>query len=152
MDKISTERNNWFSLLEIWVGKLVPSFIIDERLKERLKAAEAKRIEKERTEKHQKLKGDAKDARSKYRENVMKGIIPVWYTCGWCVKYKLDATPEPSDEEEESSDEEDDGFGAKKKEVDEDPVARRILIIFSKFLNPIRHGAPDPSFNVWGGL
>ena len=40
-------------------------------------------------------------------------------------KYKLDATPEPSDEEEESSDEEDDGFGAKKKEVDEDPVARK---------------------------
>merc|ERR1711913_38964 len=74
---------------------------------ERLKAAEAKRIEKERTEKYQKLKGDAKDTRSKYRE-----------------KYKLDATPEPSDEEEESSDEEDDGFGAKKKEVDEDPVAQ----------------------------
>ena len=37
---------------------------------ERLKAAEAKRIEKERTEKYQKLKGDAKDTRSKYREKV----------------------------------------------------------------------------------
>ena len=46
------------------------------------------------------------------------------------LKYKLDATPEPSDEEEESSDEEDDGFGAKKKEVDEDPVARKIINIF----------------------
>ena len=43
-------------------------------------------------------------------------------------KYKLDATPEPSDEEEESSDEEDDGFGAKKKEVEEDPVARMKII------------------------
>ena len=41
-------------------------------------------------------------------------------------QYKLDATPEPSDEEEESSDEEEDGFGAKKKEVDEDPVARML--------------------------
>ena len=37
---------------------------------ERLKAAEAKRIEKERTEKYQKLKGDAKDTRAKYREKV----------------------------------------------------------------------------------
>ena len=43
------------------------------------------------------------------------------------VQYKLDATPEPSDEEEESSDEEDDGFGAKKKEVDEDPAASNYL-------------------------
>ena len=37
---------------------------------ERLKAAEAKRIEKERTEKYNKLKTDAKDARAKYREKV----------------------------------------------------------------------------------
>ena len=37
---------------------------------ERLKAAEAKRIEKERTEKYQKLKGEAKDSRAKYREKV----------------------------------------------------------------------------------
>ena len=43
----------------------------------------------------------------------------------WAVQYKLDGTPEPSDEDDESSDEEDDGFGAKKKEVDEDPVARK---------------------------
>ena len=42
-------------------------------IQERLKAAEAKRIEKERTEKYQKLKGDAKDARAKYREKV-RGI------------------------------------------------------------------------------
>ena len=41
-------------------------------LQERLKAAEAKRIEKERTEKYQKLKGDAKDSRSKYREKVIR--------------------------------------------------------------------------------
>ena len=39
-------------------------------LQERLKAAEAKRIEKERTEKYNKLKTDAKDARAKYREKV----------------------------------------------------------------------------------
>ena len=53
-------------------------------------------------------------------------IHQFWYSCGGS-QYKLDATPEPSDEEEESSDEEDDGFGAKKKEVDEDPVARKPL-------------------------
>ena len=41
---------------------------------ERLKAAEAKRIEKERTEKYQKLKGDAKDARTKYREKVKHDV------------------------------------------------------------------------------
>ena len=35
-----------------------------------MKAAEAKRIEKERTEKYNKLKTDAKDARAKYREKV----------------------------------------------------------------------------------
>ena len=106
-----------------------------------MKAAEAKRIEKERTEKYQKLKGDAKDARSKYREKVIHGIESFWYICGWCVKYKLDATPEPSDEEEESSDEEDDGFGAKKKEVDEDPVARRTLSVFIFCLN---------KYKLWG--
>ena len=44
------------------------------------------------------------------------------------VQYKLDATPEPSDEDDESSDEEGDGFGAKKKEVEEDPVARMIYL------------------------
>ena len=37
-----------------------------------MKAAEAKRIEKERTEKYNKLKTDAKDARAKYREKVKK--------------------------------------------------------------------------------
>ena len=46
----------------------------------------------------------------------------------WDVQYKLDATPEPSDEDDESSDDEDDGFGAKKKEVEEDPVARKIYL------------------------
>ena len=39
-------------------------------MQEKLKAAEAKRVEKERTEKYQKLKGEAKDARAKYREKV----------------------------------------------------------------------------------
>ena len=51
--------------------------------------------------------------------------IRFWQNVNQFLQYKLDATPEPSDEEEESSDEEDDGFGAKKKEVDEDPVARK---------------------------
>merc|ERR1719400_2853875 len=66
-----------------------------------------KRIEKERNEKYQKLKGDAKDARAKYRE-----------------KYKLDNSPDPSDAEEESDDDEDDGFGTRKKEEDQDPAAK----------------------------
>jgi len=74
---------------------------------ERLKAAEAKRIEKERTEKYNKLKGEAKEERAKIRE-----------------KYKLAESPEPSDAEEEDSEDEDDGFGPAKK-VDEDPVARK---------------------------
>ena len=40
------------------------------------------------------------------------------------VQYKLDPTPEPSDEDIESSDDEEDGFGSKKKEEeDEDPAA-----------------------------
>ena len=40
------------------------------------------------------------------------------------IQYKLDPTPEPSDEDIESSDEEEDGFGSKKKEEeDEDPAA-----------------------------
>ena len=38
---------------------------------ERLKAAEAKRIEKERTEKYNKLKEDAKGERAKMREKVV---------------------------------------------------------------------------------
>merc|ERR1711953_1152815 len=75
---------------------------------ERLKQLEAKRIEKERNEKYQKLKGDAKDQRQKYRE-----------------KYKLDNSPDPSDAEDESDDdEEEDGFGARKKEEDQDPAAK----------------------------
>ena len=41
--------------------------------KERLKAAEAKRIEKERTERYAKLKDGAKDERAKMREKV--GIV-----------------------------------------------------------------------------
>merc|ERR1711874_217921 len=74
-------------------------------LQERLKAAEAKRIEKERTEKYNKLKTDAKDARAKYRE-----------------KYKLPESPPRSDAEEESEDEdEEDGFGPSKK-VEQDPM------------------------------
>ena len=77
-----------------------------------MKQLEAKRIEKERNEKYQKLKGDAKDARAKYRE-----------------KYKLDASPDPSDAEDESDeDDEDDGFGAtKKKEEDLDPAASKLM-------------------------
>ena len=39
-------------------------------LKERLKAAEAKRIEKERTEKYTKMKSQAKEERAKFREKV----------------------------------------------------------------------------------
>ena len=74
-----------------------------------MKQAEAKRIEKERNEKYQKLKGDAKDERAKYRE-----------------KYKLDNSPDPSDAEDESDDDdEEDGFGARKKEEDLDPAASK---------------------------
>ena len=40
-------------------------------VKERLKAAEAKRIEKERTEKYTKMKSQAKDERAKFREKVL---------------------------------------------------------------------------------
>ena len=81
------------------------SFIIQERLK----AAEAKRIEKERTEKYNKMKTDAKDARAKYRE-----------------KYNLPESPPRSDaEEEEESEDEDDAFGAKPK-VEQDPVEREL--------------------------
>ena len=41
------------------------------------------------------------------------------------LQYKIDPSPEPSDEEEESSDEEDDGFGSKKKTEDDDPAASK---------------------------
>ena len=72
---------------------------------ERLKAAEAKRIEKERTEKYNKMKEDSKNERAKYRE-----------------KYKLAESPPRSDAEEESeSEDEEDGFGPSKK-VEKDPV------------------------------
>lgn len=56
---------------------------------------------------YNKLKGEQKDERAKYRE-----------------KYKLADSPEPSDAEEESSDEDDeeDGFGSKKPK-ETDPVA-----------------------------
>ena len=82
-------------------------------IQERLKQLEAKRIEKERNEKYQKLKGDAKDARAKYRE-----------------KYKLDNSPDPSDAEDESDDDdEDDGFGATKKKEDDDPAASKSICI-----------------------
>ena len=48
------------------------------------------------------------------------------------IQYKLDPTPEPSDEEEESSDDEDDGFGSsKKKEEDLDPAASKNSHVFS---------------------
>ena len=40
-----------------------------------MKAAEAKRIEKERTEKYQKLKEEAKEGRAKYREKVGAPVI-----------------------------------------------------------------------------
>ena len=73
--------------------------------KERLKAAEAKRIEKERTEKYNKMKEESKTERQKYRE-----------------KYKLPESPPRSDAEEESeSEDEEDGFGPSKK-VEKDPV------------------------------
>ena len=79
-------------------------------MQERLKAAEAKRIEKERTEKYNKLKTDAKDARAKYRE-----------------KYSLPESPPRSDAEEESeSEDEEDGFGPAKK-VEQDPMDREYL-------------------------
>ena len=85
-------------------------------LQERLKAAEAKRIEKERTEKYNKLKTDAKDARAKYRE-----------------KYKLPESPPRSDAEEESeSDDEEDGFGPSKK-VEQDPMDRQYKSFQIKF-------------------
>ena len=87
-------------------------------MQERLKQLEAKRIEKERNEKYQKLKGDAKDQRQKYRE-----------------KYKLDNSPDPSDAEDESDDdEEEDGFGARKKEEDQDPAASKSKKICVKML------------------
>merc|ERR1712051_888716 len=77
--------------------------IEEKKEQERLKAAEAKRIEKERIEKYQKLKAEAKENRAKYRD-----------------KYKIDASPEPSDEDIESSEDEEDGFGSsKKKDVEE---------------------------------
>ena len=45
-------------------------------------------------------------------------------------QYKLDPTPEPSDEDIESSDDEEDGFGSKKtEEEDEDPAASIITKI-----------------------
>ena len=40
------------------------------------------------------------------------------------LQYKLEPTPEPSDEEEDSSEEEEEAFGgAKKKKEEEDPAA-----------------------------
>ena len=55
-------------------------------------------------------------------------------------QYKLDPTPEPSDEEEESDDDEEDGFGSsKKKEEDLDPAASKTFtIILPKISNLIR--------------
>ena len=43
--------------------------------------------------------------------------------CLPCAQYKLEPTPEPSDEEESSSEEEEDAFGGKKKQVEDDPAA-----------------------------
>ena len=42
-----------------------------------MKQLEGKRIEKERNEKYQKLKGDAKDARAKYREKYIREVWPL---------------------------------------------------------------------------
>ena len=43
-------------------------------------------------------------------------------------QYKLEPTPEPSDEEEDSSEEEEEAFGgAKKKKEEEDPAASEKL-------------------------
>ena len=44
------------------------------------------------------------------------------------LQYKLEPTPEPSDEEEDSSEEEEEAFGgAKKKKEEEDPAASETL-------------------------
>ena len=46
-------------------------------------------------------------------------------------QYKLEPTPEPSDEEEDSSEEEEEAFGGgKKKKEEEDPAASEILFHF----------------------
>ena len=94
--------------------------IEEKKEQERLKAAEAKRIEKERLEKYQKLKAEAKENRAKYRE-----------------KYKIDAPPEPSDEDMESSENEEDGFGSKKKDVEEDPAKSTYSFLKKYFLASI---------------
>ena len=48
--------------------------------------------------------------------------------CLPCAQYKLEPTPEPSDEELESSDEDEDGFGGgKKKEEEDDPAASKLV-------------------------
>jgi len=95
--------------------------LAEKKEQERLKQLEAKRIEKERNEKYQKLKGDAKDARAKYRE-----------------KYKLDNSPDPSDAEDESDDDdEDDGFGATKKKEDDDPAAKAKKIADQAMKDPM---------------
>ena len=54
---------------------------------ERLKAAEAKQIEKERTERYAKLKDGAKDERAKMREKV--GIVQLWDNLNLNIKLLL---------------------------------------------------------------
>ena len=50
-------------------------------------------------------------------------------------QYKLEPTPEPSDEEEDSSEEEEEAFGGgKKKKEEEDPAASEILDHFQNYI------------------
>ena len=53
-------------------------------------------------------------------------------------QYKLEPTPEPSDEEEDSSEEEEEAFGGgKKKKEEEDPAASEILDNFLSELDSL---------------
>ena len=92
---------------------------------ERLKQQAIKEAEKERAEYYAKQKESQKAERAKYREKVSKETIYI-FPQHFCFQYKIDPSPEPSDEEEESSDEEDDGFGSKKKVEEDDPAASKL--------------------------
>ena len=74
-------------------------------------------------------KGKAKEARASIREKVKVFLYLQYHTSEnlqFSSQYKLDPTPEPSDEDIESSDDEEDGFGNKKKEEEEeDPAASK---------------------------
>ena len=71
-------------------------------------------------------KGKAKEARASIREKVKVFLYLQYHASENLLQYKLDPTPEPSDEDIESSDDEEDGFGNKKKEEEEeDPAASK---------------------------